>query len=509
MRRVITFPLPCGGAGYCGGCAVRVLSGMLSEPTREESLTKAFKQGYRLACQARILGDVEVELPKIAPTATVSGVMPEIPLDPAIAKFRNGDMALTRALRRPSISFEGLGFRENGSLLGLAIDLGTTNISGALLDLESGETLVEGFIRNPQISKGADIITRLEFALEGELGELKSLAISGIEELAYKLSEASGVGVEEISSVAIVGNSVMHAFLLGLDVETLAKAPFRPPIKHWTSGPLSELGFQKLGDAWALIPPPLEGFVGSDALADLITLELLNVRRPSLLIDLGTNSEVLLLTEEKILATSAPAGSAFEMNVPSGVGGVRGGITRVRMRDGVFEIEVQGEPLGFTGSGLISAIAEMLRNGIISHNGGIVEGKDIEIARGPLGPIRLTQLDIREVQKSVAAVYSAWRILLEKSSLEATELDAIYMAGTFGSNVDPEDAIQIGLLPDIDPNRVVSIGNAALSGAKTLLLNKKSREIADKIRSEVIHVDLASEPSFKEEFVRGTFLQRR
>ncbi len=506
LSRTVSFPLPCGGAGYCGGCAVRVLEGKVTPPTREERLTGVIERGMRLACRTKVMGSVVVEVPRIAPVATVSGMMPRFELSPLIRKSGLGDMALPRSLPQPSFSFKGIAFRSGGGEIGLAVDLGTTNISGSLLDLRNGRPLIEGFVRNPQVSRGADVITRMEKALEGEREALRNMAIQGIEDLSSKLCKAVDVREEDVSIVSVVGNSVMHALLLGLPVDSLSAAPFEPPLKMWVSGPADEAGFERLSESWLLVPPPLAGFVGSDALSDLVVAEMLELERPYLLIDLGTNTEVMLVTDD-VLATSAPAGSAFESNVPSGVGGVRGTINRVRITEEGIEVEVEGRPVGLSGSGLISAVAEMLRWDLLSENGRMsreLEGK-LRLVDSPR--IEVTQRDVREVQKAVAAVYSAWRILMRRKGLSHEDLKGVYLAGTFGSHVDPSDAIEIGLIPPVDPETVVSLGNTALSGAKLLILSEDAFTKFNELYSMVTYVDLARDPEFSEAFIEGTYLR--
>lgn len=508
INRAVTFPLPCGGAGYCGGCAVRILEGAVSDPTKEDTLTGVIERGMRLACRTRVMGDAVVEVPRIVPIATVSGIMPRYELRPLIKRVGKENSSLPRALPDPSLSFRGIAFRSNGSELGLAVDLGTTNISGSLLDLRNGKPLAEGFVRNPQVSVGADVITRMEKALEGEGEKLRDLAIQGVEDLASRLCRTAGVGEEEVSIISVVGNSVMHALLLGLPVESLATAPFEPPLKLWVSGPADEAGFERLAESWLLIPPPLAGFVGSDALSDLLVAEMLNLERPYLLIDLGTNTEVILVSGD-VKVASAPAGSAFESNVPSGIGGVRGAIRRVRIEENGIKVEVDGEPVGLSGSGLISAVAEMLRKGLLSENGRMTRelGGRLLLSESPR--MEVTQRDVREVQKAVAAVYSAWKILMSRSGLEQKDLSGVYLAGTFGSHVDPLDAIDIGLIPSTYPENVLSLGNTALSGAKLLILSEYAYKRFKDLYHSTKHIDLARDPEFNATFVEGTYLRRR
>jgi len=477
LSRELGFELPCGGAGFCGGCSVRIIEGSVSEPSPEEVISGVLDRGMRLACRTRIEGDMVIELPELRPIAVVSGMMPKIRPDPTVNYLGGGS-----------------------AQLGLAIDLGTTNIAGALLDLSTGETLSEGFVRNPQVSMGADIITRLERALRGGGEELRRLAMKGISDLIQKLPIQG-----EISSILIVGNSVMQALLLGLSVEGLSRAPFDPPLREWLICPAEELGF-RWPRALAIIPPSIGGFAGSDALADVITTRLLGIRRPYLILDLGTNAQVILDTGSSVLVATAPAGSAFETSVFSGMGGLEGAVLEARLGDEGWSLRSSGRILGMAGSGLISAVAEMLRSGIIDESGRMRKdlGGRVTLLEDP--KIEISQRDVREIQKGVASIYAAWRILVEEARVMPA---AVVVAGTFGTFVSYRDALDIGLIPPVPEDGFISIGNAALSGAKSMLLSREAFELARSLLDDMIHVDLTGKHHFPDIFLEGLALRRR
>ena len=477
LSRELRFELPCGGTGFCGGCIVKVVRGVLSEPSPEARISGVLERGMRLACRTRVEGDVILELPELRPVALVSGMMPKLRPDPTPKYFSE------------DVCSPGLGF---------AVDLGTTKIAGAIVDLSTGETLAEGFVVNPQISKGADLITRVERSLRGEGEELRELAVKGINELFSKLA-----GDERLSSILVVGNSVMQSLLLGLDVEGLARAPFDPPLRGWLIGPASELG---LPDALAIIPPSLGGFAGSDALADVTTTRLLGIEAPYLLLDLGTNAEVILDAGSSILVATAPAGSAFEVSVPSGVAGVEEAVREARLEGGEWRLKFSGRPLGLSGSGLISAIAEMLRNGLIDETGRMRRDLNGRVTLLEDPRVEVTQGDIREVQKGIASIYAAWRILVEEADVEP---ERVVIAGTLGNFVRFEDALDVGLIPPVNENSFISIGNSALAGAKSMLISREAFDLANSLLAEIVHVDLTGKQRFPDIFMEGLVLRRR
>ncbi|MEM0294936.1 MAG: ASKHA domain-containing protein [Candidatus Korarchaeum sp.] len=477
LSRELGFELPCGGAGFCGNCIIRMVKGALSEPSPEERISGVLERGMRLACRTRIEGDVVIEIPEIRPVAVFSGVMPRLRPDPTPKYFRRG---------------------ECSSEVGFAVDLGTTKIAGAIVDLDTGETLAEGFVVNPQVSRGADLITRVERSLRGEGEELRRLAVKGITELLSKIAKDRC-----LSSILIVGNSVMQSLLLGLDVESLARAPFDPPLKGWLIGPAPELG---LPDALAIIPPSLGGFAGSDALADIITARLLRIEAPYLLLDLGTNAEVILDTGSSILVATAPAGSAFETSVPPGIAGVEEAIREVRLEGGEWRLRFSGRPWGLSGSGLISAVAEMLRNGLIDENGRMRRDLNGRVTLLEDPRVEITQRDIREVQKGVASIYAAWRTLVEEARVRP---ERVVMAGTFGTFVRFEDALDIGLIPPVNESSFISIGNSALAGAKSMLISKEAFDLANSLLAEIVHIELTGNHHFPDIFVEGLSLRRR
>ncbi|RLE77519.1 MAG: hypothetical protein DRJ56_02190 [Thermoprotei archaeon] len=536
-RAVPEFPTPCGGRGFCGKCAVRVIEGELTPPTGNE-LLHGLGDRVRLACQARVLSDLVVEIPSVGEfRALTSGVEPELadfsplvtpisvsagrptiseptPYDRAIvAATRAAGLKLRAARRLSSLRVAESSevkvllrgelvvdvLRPGDRVLGLAVDVGTTKIAAYLIDLEGGESLAEGYVLNPQGKYGDDVISRITHVMRepGRLAEMHEMTVEAIEGLAKRLCAEAGASVSDVHAACFVGNTVMLSILLGVDPTPIGRAPFAPYLSESVEGYCDELGFRSVGDAWFYVPPSITGFVGADAVADILTAELLKPPRPYLLLDIGTNTEIALATEEELAVASAPAGPALEGgNVSCGVKSLEGAVYRVEIRGGAVSYKAYGsEPLGLSGSGVISAVAELLRHGLLDRSGRMAEGLKGRFEIVP-GKVCLTQRDVREVQKAKAAISSGWRILLEMAGLEASDLERVFICGSFGSNIDPRDALTLGLIPPVPLARVAVLGNSAGTGARLMLKSEEARGRAEEIARAAKFVELASHPEF-------------
>jgi len=538
-RAIPEFPTPCGGRGFCGKCLVKVVKGRLSEPTGNEILHRLPK-GTRLACQAKVYSDLVVEILAVGKLKTLtSGVEPEIdeispllkvttirvneptlespvPYDRTILRLSKSKEMKLRVLRR--ISAES--FRDEkelkvllrsgvvvnvasskGRTLGLAVDVGTTKIAAYLIDLESGENLDEGYVLNPQSKYGDDVISRITHVMRDptRLHEMHEMTINAIEGLVEKLCKRSGLRTSDVYAMCFVGNTVMTSILLDIDPSPIGRAPFTPYCSESFEGYGDELGFKSLGDAWFYIPPSITGFVGADAVADILTAEMIGVTPPSLLLDIGTNTEIALLMGDKITVTSAPAGPALEgANISCGIKSLEGSIYRVKVSEHgeVIEYKVYGKtPVGLSGSGIVSVVAELLRHRLLNE-----DGKLTERLRGSFEiipkRITITQRDIREVQKAKAAISSGWRILLEVTGVSTEELKNVFICGSFGSNIEPRDALTLGLIPKVPLSRIIILGNSAGTGARLLLKSERARRMSERIVERAIFVEQALHPKF-------------
>lgn len=541
----------CGGRGVCGKCRVKVASGASMLEGGE------LPGGWRLACQAKavVQAEVDVEVPRESllreQRLLSEGLEPEVELSPAVAvaevevdkpSLRDQRADSTRliskleakltlqALRKlPYVARLGRVYvvkagslvvdvsAEKPRVLGLAFDLGTTKLAGSIIDLETGATLASGAALNPQVRLGEDVITRAAYAIQHGVEELNKLLVKGLNKLARSLAEAAAVRLEDIREIVAVGNTVMHHTLLSLPLDYLTRAPFTPVLGEPATFKASELNL-KPSEALVYLPPPVAGFVGSDALAGVLALKLGN---SSMLIDLGTNTEVVLSHQGKLYVCSAAAGPAFEgATLSHGVRASPGAIERVWIDPETFKVyyrTVAGEPpTGLCGSGAIDLLAEAIKVKAVDEAGRIlsspltaeVQGQKMIVATWvDSKPIGLTQRDIRELQLAKAAVHTAAQTLIEEAAIK--ELSQLFLAGAFGTYLSTESAARIGMLPAAPLKEVRYAGNTALAGAKALLKNKSLRAKAEQLAKSAVHIELAAHPGFQEKFLKALLLKPR
>jgi uncharacterized 2Fe-2S/4Fe-4S cluster protein (DUF4445 family) len=509
----VTVRSACGGLGLCGKCVVRVLKGaeLLSPPTEAERewLGEKLESGFRLACQAflRQAGELEVEIPPVSRETGEVSLLPSlgirVKVEPPVRRTlisREGK-TFTRVLRGENPLAEEEGIRE---VLGIALDLGTTNLVGYLLDLETGEILSAAAIPNPQ--PGEDVMTRLTLSLQGE--DLRAPLLSGIRALIHRLC---GGREHEVYEVTAVGNSVMHHFFFNLPLDSLARAPFSPHTLLPLERPAAELGLDLPG--WAYSPPLVGGFVGSDCVADLLASRLWRRSVPWLLVDIGTNTEVVLSDGERMLACSCASGPAFEGGrLACGMKAGEGAIWGVQLDDSLNpSLQVAGTPLGLCGSGAVDLLAGLVRRGAVSVGGRMVgEGRRFREGKHGReflvhGGVVLTQSDVRELQLAKAAVAAGIGVLMEQAGVELRDLSCLAIAGAFGVSLNVESATSIGMLPPAA--QVIKLGHGAGLGAQLTLLSTGERETARELARRIEHVSLAGREDFRRRFVEAMRLE--
>ena len=402
------------------------------------------------------------------------------------------------------------------------MDLGTTTLVLTLVDLESGRRLVTVTGLNPQTAVGADLITRIQHALSGEgRDRLQEMLISGINILIEEAAAKGGVIPEQISMVTLAGNSVMHHLFLGLPVDSLSRTPFAPARKepYLTEGAKTGLAVHPRAEVY--LTPLLGGFVGGDAAAALFASGLAAWPGKGLLVDLGTNGEIILTGDGKVWAASTAAGPAFEgQGITWGMRAAPGAITGVKLaRDGWYLETLGGvAPLGITGSGLIALVAAFLSLGLLTQEGRLKSPEEMldlpEVLRERLrtgengqevlvdreSGVTINQKDIRLLQLAKGAVRAAVDSLLDEAGVVPEELDTLMLAGAFGSGLDPSALLRIGLLPRVPVARIKFIGNAALEGAVQALRPEARREL-ESLAGKVRHIPLGNREDYQEKFV--------
>lgn len=493
---------PCAGRGLCGGCGVRVVSGTLEPADEVESRTlERAPEGVRLACRACVPGPVEVR-PLFSTTTVHVQTQAE-------AVVESGGEA---------------GTRRTGALAA-GIDLGTTSVAALLVDAQSGREIARASVANQQAAFGADVLSRVSAALDGQAAQLRTLAEHSVADALHRAAQAGGVDEARVVRLVVAANSAMAGLFVGADVGSLAAHPFTPPIG---GGPLpedSEVRAMLAPGARASLAAPMAAFVGGDALAATVAAGLVDAEGPMLLVDLGTNAELVLARPPGLLVASTAAGPAFEgVGVSCGGPATAGAVDRVEVSGHSVSIHSidDAAPLWFSGAGIVSAIAALLAAGHIAADGGLsalgpLADRFVRDDAGVLGvrlsatgapALVLTQLDVRAVQLAKAAVRAGIEALMLRGNTSASQLVEILVAGAFGAALDPNDLVAIGVLPSNAAARIRRVGNAALEGAALMALDSRVVDIAERTARQAEHVDLAADPAFNARFIAATEFRR-
>jgi len=416
---------------------------------------------------------------------------------------------------------------------GLAIDLGTTTVAGYLCDLTNGALVATESIMNPQVIHGEDVMSRITYSMANEDGlkHMNEAIIEGINELAGRVAAQAKIKRWDIVDVAICGNTCMHHILLNLKPQYIGKAPFTPAIHHSLNIKACNLGLKISPEAYVHVLPIEAGFVGADNVAVLIAESPYQQDSTELIIDIGTNGEIVMGSKEKLICCSTAAGPAFEGGqISCGMRAMEGALDKFFIDEQQIFYHVIGEvePKGICGTGLIDAVAELVRVGIVDETGKIVTP---ELFNGPdwlkkrinqndnhydfillneqdfrsKHTLVLKQQDIRELQLAKGAVAAGIAILKKELGIDIDAIEQVLIAGAFGSYLNKYNAQKIGLIPDISPDKIKFVGNAASMGAKKFLLSKQAREEAEKIINTTHYVELSMRLDFQEIFVEKMF----
>ena len=497
----VSLAADCGGSGRCGRCLVKVF---------------AKHTAWRLACQTVVTEDLLVELTTQPPVILETGEATATPLEPAIQLTAGGELKHKQGIPLLQPASQG------EEILGLAVDVGTTTLVAYLYNLLEGSLLAVKSLVNGQQIFGGDVISRLGYALQGQENyrQIRQRLLDSINQLAKSCCQAAGTRADLVREIVTVGNTPMMHFFLNLPINSLAVAPFVP----YEQGPFyrsaSELGLTVLPQAVCYVPPFIGGFVGADALAAGLAQNFGN-QGTAMLVDIGTNGEILLQVGEQLLAASVPAGPALEgAGIECGMIASTGAISKVSIDFDVhMEVIGGGKATGICGSGLVDALAEMLRLGLIDRNGQLLPPSQVppvvsfkikqrlqqvgESLRFCLTEqIYISQRDIRAVQLAKAAVAAGIKLLMSEAALSNKTIPQILLAGGFGSYLNPTNALRIGLLGE-QPNttKLQQVGNAAGAGAVMLLLSYPTRQRAEQLCQQFAHSELATKADFQRVFL--------
>lgn len=558
----------CGGEGSCGRCQVMILSGTTSPLTSTEQslLTDAeIAAGLRLACQTTIRGDLRVNIPPHALVAQqrlqVAGLEPAVSLEPVVAAYtvtlpqptladlRSDLTRLTDSLHATG-DFDRLDtdlcvgrelpalLRQTGwqatvavrdheivavrppgeTLLGVAVDLGTTKIAAYLVDLSTGATLASAGVMNPQIAYGEDVMSRIAYAQEAAGGaeRLRQAVVHALNGLIAGLCQQAGRSPESVIEVTLVANTAMHHLFLGLPVAQLGTAPYVPAVSDALDIKARDLGLVIAPGGYVHLPPVIAGFVGADHVAMILATGLDRSDATVLALDIGTNTEVVLAHQGQLTCCSTASGPAFEgAHIHAGMRAASGAIEKVRINGDQVQIETidNAASVGICGSGILDAVAGFARAGVIDRAGRLQADhplvknhhgqRVVPLAAGSRGEIIVTQRDIREIQLAKGAIRAGSEILLRHAGISYRDLEQIIIAGAFGTYIDPESAIRVGMLPPVTLDQVRQVGNAAGVGAKLALISRSQRTQAAAIARRTRYIELTTYPDFTDLFAQA------
>lgn len=592
---------PCGGEGICGKCRVRVISGGNGPTPAEEQAfsSEELRDGWRLACQSTIESASRIEIPDaslltarhqqicVASEATARANAADDPpivrqyvelppptrgsdepdllrLEKAIGPFdadldlirelpnvlrrqefrgttvlgRSAGTSLQQATPQRLIDFEPA--NTDDAVCSVAVDIGTTTLAAQLLDVSNGAELAVASRLNPQTRYGDDVLSRILFARDNPEGlqSLHETIIEAVGEMLVELCQSAGVRREQIYEVTFAGNTTMQHLLLGVNPRNLGEVPFVPAVAHGMSLAAADLGLTIHPRGRAYVFPVIGGFVGGDTVAGIVASGMVDTAGPALLVDIGTNGEIVLWADGRLTAASTAAGPAFEgARISCGMRGSTGAIEKV-VADGHLRINVIDNvaPVGLCGSGLIDTAAELLRHGALNPQGRLLDRssfvESLTPRPSPLTPfqadlarriisedgktsfllatadesgtgraITLTQRDFRELQLAAGAIRAGIALLLKRAGLKPSDLEEVFIAGGFGNFIRRNNAQRIGLLPhEIEHRRIRYVGNTSLAGARLAALSLTARRQAEELARQTEHVDLSLDPAFSTAF---------
>jgi len=577
-RAGLPIDTPCGGQGTCGKCRVRI-SGMPCAPTAAETerLGPAdLDAGWRLACQSCICGECTIEVPdsslfagqhrilEEARTADAAEVRPAVrkryvelgepSLEddvPDLLRLQNAvgpvsvDLGLLRRLGRRlrDGGFQGTAVLADHSLIdfepgdttgecyGVAFDVGTTTIVGSLVDLTTGREAAVESAMNAQVRFGDDVLSRIKHGSTPEgLEQLRATVVATLAEILAALCRSAGVGPERIYEATFSGNTTMQHLLSGIDPAQLGHVPFVPAFGRSLTIPAAELGIDIHERAAAVIFPVIGGFVGGDTVAGMLATELAEQPGPALMIDIGTNGEIVLAFDGRVWAASTAAGPAFEgARISCGMRATAGAVEKVIFDDDVqFSVIGDVEPVGLCGSALVDLTAGLLETGIVASTGRMCPPAELDgslgealrrrVVVGEAGQpafvlaeaaagrpaVTVTQKDIRELQLATGAIRAGVAVLLKQAGLAVGDLKRVLIAGGFGSFIRRSKAQRIGLLPPgLGHERILYVGNASLSGARWALISTTARRRAEELARLARHVELSQDGDFQMQFAEA------
>lgn len=590
----ISLATPCGGQGRCGRCLVKVGSGDIMRPQNPHLTAKQVEDGWILSCVSRIKGDAVLTIPpqkererivvQTAATRKAAAVRCDWPKFPSVRRFdievpppsledsvsdlerlkralaatygieqvhvvlpimRNLSRVLRDAAWKVSVTLGTLdagaarlidihSSAEKRPFLGLAVDIGTTNVSAELYDLNTGRALARVSTLNRQVPKGEDVISRIIYSQRGNgLEELRQLVLGTINDLIAELANKQKVDPKDIHGMIVAANTTMTHLFLGLPSRYIREEPYVPAAVFFPVYSAAEVGvnINPYGSVYNV--PAVAAYVGGDITAGVVSSCIFKAKKLTLFLDVGTNGEIVMGGADWMTTCACSAGPAFEgAGMKFGMRAANGAVEDVTINNTTLEptIRVIGDvlPLGICGSGLISALAEMLLTGVVDRSGRmntafVMErmGEKSRVRKGDHGAeyvlawakdsglnedIVLSEVDVNNLIRTKAAIYAGIAVMARNVGVPLETIDEVLIGGSFGQHINVEKAIQIGLLPDLAWDKFKFLGNTSLSGAGNILMSKHARVQAEECVKRMTYFELVADASFMDEFTAGMFL---
>ena len=557
---------PCNGKGSCGKCKIRLLAGNL--PQLSETEKKLLKQeevdtGIRMSCLVVPQEDITIEIlhrerkhkiltkgymPSFSYRPSIKKVVKEV-AKPTLENQISYEAALSEAFGIKEINWrllqrleatygkvtgvfcnnELIGIEEGDtskSLYGVAVDIGTTTVVTSLVDMNTGEELATASIINPQKKYGLDVLTRITYAIEhpNEAREKLQQAIAtALNEMLWDIRSQAGIAIENIYEISVAGNTTMLHFLLGIDATSMGRSPYSPAFTRSKYLLAEEIGLKAAKGARLYCLPSVSAYIGADIVAGAYICQLHKANENVLFIDIGTNGEIVLSNKGRLVSCSCAAGPALEgMNISSGMRAAEGAIEDVKITEEGIQLKVIGshQATGVCGSGILAAVKELLRVGLVKKDGAFIKKEKLEendykynmlqlngikrefiLAQNP-EELLITQGDVRQVQLAKGAILSGFYALLMQANIEMHQLDKVMIAGQFGAHLPAESLIGIGILPEEVKDKLVYVGNSSKTGAYMALMSNEVKEELEALAGEMDYMELGASEGYERLFTQ-------
>ena len=508
----VRVPTSCGRTGECHECIVEIRKG--AEGITPQTTSENFLRGdYRLACQAFVAdpsAEIEFAILRRQPRILTSGLKREVTLQPSYTRIEQ-DVVFDSPEGPIAVD------KYTGAIYGIAADLGTTTVVLNLVNLESGEIEYTASFENPQRFGGSDVMNRISYDGGPDSGELQSVIVSSINFEIGEMVRVLKIRRRQIFEIVAVGNTTMRDLFFGIDVQSIGTRPYKSLVEEeFKAGErvttalntsASELGLRIHPKGTAYGGPLIASHIGADTAADLLALGIEDQIEPVILVDVGTNTEVVIGNREKLFAASCPAGPAFEGGqVTYGMPGYDGAVEKIVINDqgSVVSKDVIGDapPVGICGSGLIDLLAELRRVNLMDELGKFSDGSGSYEFSSDNG-LTLSRADISALAQAKAANYCGQAIVLREYGLPTDNFEKLYLAGGFANYVNESNAIDIGFIANVPIEKVQKVGNVSLEGAVIMLLSTSKRREIEKLVTTVQHIELETAPDFFDFFVEG------